>query len=316
MSKDRRVYLDLLCRVGRMSYLQDIPQNEIAEQLNLSRAKVCRMLKEARKLGIVQITVRQPPGLHAELEEQLESRFGLKDAVVVECDQPRDAEVVARVLGVAAADYLQQRVERGDVIGLTWGYTLDAMVAAMGSIRTDEVRVVQLLGGLDQSDAQGHATTLCARLAARLSARVCLLPLPGIVDSEAIRRVMLSDSHVKETFALFPKLTTAYVGIGAPLPSSMLVRDKSIGRGADLKRLAKHGAVGDIALRYFDIEGKPMTTDFDDRIIGVDLPTLQKIPYVVGVAGGLDKKPAILGALRGRYLHALIVDEPTARTLL
>ncbi len=37
---------------------------------------------------------------------------------------------------------------------------------------------------------------------------------------------------------------------------------------------------------------------------------------VIAVAGGPDKREAILGAMRGRYANVLITDEETAAALL
>ena len=45
-----------------------------------------------------------------------------------------------------------------------------------------------------------------------------------------------------------------------------------------------------------------------DRRIGIDLSDLKYIPKVVGVAGGLHKVPAILGALRGGFLDVLVTN--------
>ena len=38
--------------------------------------------------------------------------------------------------------------------------------------------------------------------------------------------------------------------------------------------------------------------------------------HVVGVAGGAEKIKALQAALKGRFIHSLITDEITARTLL
>ncbi len=53
-----------------------------------------------------------------------------------------------------------------------------------------------------------------------------------------------------------------------------------------------------------------------DRRIGIDLADLTQIPKVTGVAGGLHKVDAILGALRGGFLDVLVTNELTALRLL
>jgi len=51
-------------------------------------------------------------------------------------------------------------------------------------------------------------------------------------------------------------------------------------------------------------------------LIGIELTDLAQIPKVVGVAGGLHKVDAILGALRGGFLDVLVTNELAALRLL
>jgi DNA-binding transcriptional regulator LsrR (DeoR family) len=54
----------------------------------------------------------------------------------------------------------------------------------------------------------------------------------------------------------------------------------------------------------------------DKRIIGIRLDDLRHIRHVVGVAGGEEKAGAILGALRGKRVTALITDDLAAKRVL
>ena len=51
-------------------------------------------------------------------------------------------------------------------------------------------------------------------------------------------------------------------------------------------------------------------------MVGISLEQLRALDGVIGVAGGEEKVPAILGALRGGYLNVLITDEATAQAVL
>jgi DNA-binding transcriptional regulator LsrR (DeoR family) len=105
------------------------------------------------------------------------------------------------------------------------------------------------------------------------------------------------------------------VGIGAPTLDSVVMRDGSILTEKDRDILLAKGAVGDIALRFFDFKGKPVISDIDERVIGITLEQLSKIKQVIGVGGGLQKEAAIRGALQGNYIHVLITDHITAKLL-
>jgi DNA-binding transcriptional regulator LsrR (DeoR family) len=74
--------------------------------------------------------------------------------------------------------------------------------------------------------------------------------------------------------------------------------------------------VGDINAFVYDIEGQACAHEYADRIVGLTLPELKKIPYRVGVAATAAKALPLYGALRGGYLHALITDETAARGIL
>jgi DNA-binding transcriptional regulator LsrR (DeoR family) len=74
--------------------------------------------------------------------------------------------------------------------------------------------------------------------------------------------------------------------------------------------------VGDILGHFYDIDGRPVECETDDRLIALDLEQLRVIPTMVAVAGGLGKVAAILGGLRGSYIDVLITDMETAQAIL
>ncbi|MBV5336696.1 MAG: sugar-binding transcriptional regulator, partial [Deltaproteobacteria bacterium] len=55
--------------------------------------------------------------------------------------------------------------------------------------------------------------------------------------------------------------------------------------------------------------------ELNDRIIGIELDQLLKIPRVVGVAGGANKIEPIRAAMRGKLIDVLITDQATAEAL-
>jgi len=306
----------LLSKVSKLYYEQGLTQQEIADKLLLSRPKVSRLLKQARNLGIVQITVLSPPTIYPDLEAELESKFGLQEVIVIETTEPNSQEAVSKEIGIAAADYLQRTLRDGDIIGISWGTTLNAMVSALQPRETRDVHIVQIIGGLGPPEAEVHATDLCRRMAHALSGKLTLLPAPGIVDRQQVKKVILSDSHVQRALDLIPHINVAYVGIGAPTPTSVLMRDGSIMSQDELNDLLTKGAVGDIALRFFDANGQPIHSELDERVIGITLEQLKQIERVVGVAGGPEKDAVIRGALLGGFINVLITDHVTAMRLL
>jgi len=281
--------LRLLVKAAKLYYENGYSQQAIAEQLRISRPKVSRLLKQARQERIVQIKVVPPSSVFADLERQIELRFGLKEAIVVETADYDSQAVVTRDLGTAAAEYFSRVVRDGDVVALTWGRTLAATVDALVPERRQN-------------------TGLARRVAEALGASLTLLPAPGIVDTKEARQILQADTHIREALELGRRADLTLVGIGAPTPGAVIFSHSNIITWDEVRTLINHGAVGDIALRFFDIHGNPVPSDIDERVIGIDLATLRTLPRVVGISGGREKYHAILGAVRGRFINVLVTD--------
>ena len=305
-----------MTKVARMYHEQGLRQTEIMERLNMSQSTISRLLKRAEKAGIVRITVSVPSGAYPDLEEALQEKYRLKEAIVV--DSVEDDDRLVRDLGPAAAYYVETTLRANDVVGLSsWSAALLAMVDAMQpNGRAAGVRVVQILGGVGNPSAEVHATHLTQRFANLVGGSATLLPAPGVVGSADARRVLMKDRFVQEAVNLIDTVTLALVGIGAIEPSRLLAASGNVFSSSELDMLRAHGAVGDICLRFFDRSGAPVTMPLNDRVIGMDLAQLRRANRVVGVAGGKRKTPAIRGALVGGLVNVLITDRNTAALLL
>ena len=178
----------MLTRVARMYHEEGLPQREIALRLSLSQSRVSRLLRRAVEVGIVRTVVVPPPGVHADLEDALRERFGLRDAVVVDGD-------THAALGAATAGYLDATVAAGDRIGIaSWSATLMAAADAMQSpTAARAAEVTQLVGGVGEPAVQFRATGLTARLAELTGARAVPLPAPGLLRSATLREALVRD---------------------------------------------------------------------------------------------------------------------------
>lgn len=308
--------LRLMAKLANMYYTQGLRQTEICRRLGIHQSTVSRVLKKAEREGIVRVTVSLPVGTHTDIENELQSRYGIDEAIVVECLE--DEGQIARDLGATAAFYLETTLKPDDVIGIScWSSALLAMVESMHpSQRWKTTRVVQILGGVGNPNAEVHAAQLTRRLADLLGGVATLLPAPGVVGSSDARQVLMNDRFVREVVAIFPTITLALVGVGATEPSRALASSGNVFSSQELKRLSSKGAVGDICLRFFDSEGKAVITELNDRVISIELEQLRKIQRVVAVAGGRRKVAAIRGALMGKLVNVLITDLMTAEQLL
>lgn len=308
--------LRLMTKVARLYHEANLNQVQIAERLGLSQSSVSRLLKRARDEGLVHTIVTVPGGVNSALEEELVRRFGLKDALVVDCLGEDEGQVM-RDLGAAAAYYVENTLKDREVVGISsWSSTLLALLDAMHLLPNKSgVQVVQILGGVGNPSAEAHATRLTGRFAGLVNGTAVFLPAPGIVGSEAALRVLLEDPYVKEAMDLFAQVTLALVGIGSVEPSKLLNLSGNVFSHAEQEYLRSRGAVGDILLRFFDIEGRPVESAFNQRVISMRLEQLRGVERSIAVAGGARKRQAVLGALRGRWMNILITDKQTAEWL-
>ncbi|MDQ7908291.1 sugar-binding transcriptional regulator [Phytohabitans sp. ZYX-F-186] len=305
----------LVAKVARMYHERNLRQTTIAEELHISQARVSRLLKRATEIGIVRTTVSLPPGVHTDLEEALEKRFDLREAVVVDAAGVDD---LLPALGAAAADYLETTLTGGDSVGISsWSASLLAAVERMRPSRNRVVdQVVQIVGGVGNPRVQIRANNLISRFASMTGADPLFMPAPAMLGTPAARDALLRDPTVAEVVQTWPKLTMALVGIGSLEPSPLLRESGNAIAEADRDALNNGGAVGDVCLRFFDAAGQAVNTPLDDRILGVSPEELQAIPRRIAVAGGPEKTTAIRGALLGKRVNVLITDLTVATDLV
>jgi DNA-binding transcriptional regulator LsrR (DeoR family) len=305
--------LRLIAKVARMYHEGGVRQPQIATELNMSQARVSRLLRQAGEIGVVRTVVTLPPGVYTDLEESLQEKFGLRDAVVVDADGGQ----VIPALGGATAQYLHATLTGGEVLGVSsWSATLLAAARDMPARTSSRLnRVIQLVGGHGDPSVQVQANRLTGDLAAVTGARPVLLPAPGLVSSPALRRALVRDPAIGEVMKSWKELDLALVGIGSLEPSPLLRQSGNALTQDEQEELRSAGAVGDVCLRFFDADGAALKTSLDQRVVSITATDLMQVPRRVGVAGGSGKYRAIRAALRGGWVNVIVTDLDTARRL-
>ena len=302
-----------MIQAAKLFYQDGLSMVEASELLGISRQKFSQLVKMAKETGVVQIKILDPEENRIlELEEALKNRFALKKVRVVEVFSDQ-GELVRKSVGEAGFRLLSELVKPGDKIGIAYGRTLYQLVLFARPINCPNLGVVQLMGGLSRISADVVATEIPRRLANILDAQVYYLMAPAFTKDQTTRDAILQDENVQAT--LREKIDIALVGIGNLSSEATLIRTETITQ-AEHQELLDKKAVGDVCGIYFDVQGRVIDFPGNQRRIARSLEDLKKIPFVVGIAGGLDKTQAILGALRGGLVNALVVDKITAERLL
>lgn len=309
-----RKELEQMSRAARFYYADEMTQQEVAQALGVSRPTVSRLLAQARCEGIVQITIVDPFTTVGDLEARLVKTFDLKRAVVV-AGEGLNNDLLHRRLGFAAAGYLQQTLGNGDRVGIGWGRTLHAVVEALDSTQRAAIQVYPLIGGMGQISPSFQVNNLAQRLAEMFNGSWHPFFAPAFVSDPAALNGLLRLPDLEMIHQSWLQLDIALIGIGhfaLQRQSSMLFA--SYMADDALQKLEQCGAAGDLCGRFFDLMGHGCFAE--PGVIGISLEQLALLDNVVGVAGGVEKTSAILGALRGRYLNVLITDSIIAGAVL
>ena len=286
-------------------YMEDNTQAQIAEVMGVSRAKVIRLLEEARAQGIVQFSFRKNDSQRVSAEQLLIDRFGLKDAFVV--PTPLDSSAINQSIAQGAAHYVSDHLREDGYLNIGYGDTVSRMLGFLAKNREESLNVVSLTGGVSYYLPSVGTTAY--------SMHLFLTPSPLVVSSRQVRDALLDEKSLQDVSTMTEYADMSVVGIGAAVEGATVLRNGILNEG-ELTVLKMQGAVGDVLNHFMDKDGTLIKTEIEDRVISTDLDKLRQLKNVVGVAGGKDKVTAIKAVLNGGYLNVLITDSDTATELL
>jgi DNA-binding transcriptional regulator LsrR (DeoR family) len=301
----------LISRVLTLYYKKDRNQAEISKELGISVPKVNRLLKQARNLGWVEFNIHTPFQHIFELEQLLENRAGVKNAIVVPrlVDSP---EVSLSAIGKVAADHLLELINDDAVICNGGGRGVASLVQAIETRRKHKVTVVPALGGV-QGRFNTDVNSLAVTLAEKLGGVSYQLYAPAFCDTEGEREVLVNMRQVKGVLEMARNAQIAVVGLGTLHPvNSSFLQFTSLSPQDLQEIIDTESGVGEILARVIDKEGNSCALSYAKRVVGIDLDELRSIPLSIGIAALDNKAPAVAAALKGGYLKTIIMDDVTA----
>jgi DNA-binding transcriptional regulator LsrR (DeoR family) len=175
--------------------------------------------------------------------------------------------------------------------------------------------LIPLIGGVGQTQIEIHPNHVVMDLARAFRGDFKLLHAPAVVSNGEIRNTFLKEESLENILEMGKKVDIAIVGIGSPITDKSTMMSSGYFDVDDLKVFKKQGAAGDICLQFYDINGQSDEFEFNNRVIGVELDNIKKIPTVIGVAGGEEKIEAIVGALNGKFINVLVTNYSNAKAI-
>ncbi|SEE80993.1 sugar-binding transcriptional regulator [Jiangella alba] len=297
--------------VARRHYVDGRSKVEIADEFGLSRFQVARILTEARARGWVKVEITLPGHLDDELSMALRDATGVRDAVVVEA--PAQPETATRdELAAMVAELVADTVRPGQVLGLTWSRTIEAMSRRLH--RLAPCTVVQLAGSMSVEGSSAGTVEVVRSVAAAAGGEALPIYAPLVVDDAATAAGLRRQREIARALDRSRTLDVAVVSVGSWGPGLSTVWDAVT--AAERAEALQRGAVGESGARLFDADGRDVTGGFDERIVGVPLQALRDTPVVIATAYGARRAEAALAAVRGGFVTTLVTDAALARRLL
>ncbi|MDO4322491.1 MAG: sugar-binding transcriptional regulator [Lachnospiraceae bacterium] len=312
----------LIYKVCSLYYEDGLSQQEICDNMGISRATVSRLLKKGKENGIVKVEVLNPVQFsYGQIEKTLERKYGLKEVIIVDSNSlDTNAEYVSRLYERAAL-YLAQFFKDGDYIGVSMGYTIHNIAKVKQAFPKDNhYMFVPIVGGISQITV-GHediqSNQVAKEFAKKFGGTYTQFLSPAVFSEKAVMKYFMKEKSVSFIFDYFRKLDTLVMGIGIPeRAESTLIRAGYITE-KEMDKYVEEGLVGDIALQFFDARGNTeQFKEFNDRVAGMPTEMIRKVRNRIGIAGGANRVEAIKGAIRGGFINMLITNVDSAEKLL
>lgn len=305
----------LMLKCCVMYYENQMGQSEIAKKLGISRPTVSKLLKEAKERGYLRIEIVGPEEQNCyKLEKRLEEKFGLKEAIVVE--DKHDTNFQKEELGSEVAKYLYRMIQEGDIIGVSMGTTLKMIPQYTKVKKFNKIEFIPLVGGIGEADMTTHSNQLVIELSKGMGGTFKLLHGPAIVSNENIINILRQDKNIQDVFKAMDNMNMAIVGIGSPIDENSNVIKNGYFNDSDIETFKEKKAAGDICLNVYDIDGNINNYEYNKCVFGLNIEKLRNIDKVIGVACGMEKLNAVIGALNGHYVNVLAVNYSLAEALL
>nr|WP_249743084.1 sugar-binding transcriptional regulator [Halomonas sp. OfavH-34-E] len=305
--------MDQAARAAWLSYVGGQTQDEIAAQLGVSRPGVQRLLALARQEGLVKVHIDHPVAHCTALSQAIRERFELDYCDVVPASAT--AEDSTPYLAVAGAERLSRIIERSEpqTLSLGSGRSIRATVEALSRIDRPRHRFVSLVGNVARDGSSNRYDGVMVA-ADKTGGERYLLPTPVVASSVEEKRALAAQPLFRAIGEVAEQASAAFVGVGRIDRQATLFQDHFISE-SELDELLALDAVGELVGWPMDADGRLIDCSTSQRVTSLPLTTLKR-QAMVAVAGGRDKGPAILAALRGGWLTSLITDDQAARYIV
>ena len=246
---------NLMIKIVWYYYMENMTQQAIADQLNITRMRVIKLLEKARQTGIVQFRISSSLDFRRDLETRLMEKYHLRDCYTVPTN-PNEAGTNDTIAS-AASIYIADHVRENSYINFGYGDTTSKTIEYLARNLETAVSFVSLTGGVGYYLPKSESNIFNAKL--------YLIPAPIIMSSAQMADAIKKENSVQEVTNMIRLASMTIIGIGGMDDSATIVKS-SILNPSDFRLLAMKGAVGDVICHFIDKDGNLVDTEVDSRL--------------------------------------------------
>jgi DNA-binding transcriptional regulator LsrR (DeoR family) len=304
-------------KAAQLYYMQDLTMDAIGDELKVSRSSVSRLLQMAKDRGIVEFKIHSPEDAPRRMATQIKERCGVNAHLVPVAESASPIDRLDRV-ALTAARMLSNFFFSGMTMGVAWGATTAAVSRNLVPRPLKESRVVQLNGaGNTFTTGVTYSGEILRRFGEAYGATVEQFPVPAFFDDPAAKETLWRERSTKRILDIQAKMDIALFGLGASnseVPSQVYTAGYLT--ADEQKSLNESNIVGDIATVFYRADGTSNDIPLNRRSTGPSLDVIRSVPRRICVIAGASRLPSLKGALAGKYISDLIIDDATAEALL
>lgn len=301
----------LLARIAHRYFVLGETQQAIAEQLQINRTKIHRLLAEAKDRGIVSIRINAEMSEGLDLEEKLRRKYGLDICTITPHDESEELGL-SEVIGIYAAQTVEGLIKDDMTVAMAWGRTMKYLAAHIEPAALRGVTVVPLLGSLSRRSSIDKYDAAVV-FAQRTQAESFYLPGPIICDSRESRETILQQPIAREVVQKALNADLALMSVGGSRSSTL----RSVGYMTDeeFEDVLSMEPIGNFLGYFFDKNAELLDHPVNDRIVGVHPLDTLNIPQRLLISGGPNKVPMMAKLLEKGFFTGLITDLKTGSAL-
>lgn len=309
----------LIVDASVLYYLEGKTQSEIAKELYLSRPKVSRLLKKARELQIVNITINYQNDEFAKLQSEVRRKFNVPHIVITRTLSNR--ENTLDEVGKAAANELSIAMHDGMTLGISWGKHVRMAAKHLKKKPYKDLRVVELFGAISYDIDTNDMLSIGRSLSSKVKGKLYPLPSPIYINDPIAREAIISTPVIKNTLSMIENCDLIVTGIGS-IKDDDTLSDHTLQTLWDnyvdsniKEKIIEQGGTGFLLAHFFNEQGKFLDMEINNNVVGIKTDTIKE-KKIIAIASGRKKAKAILSVLRGGYVHTLVSDEETLKYVM